>query len=222
MPAVELRGVSLRYGTGGVWVLQGLSLSLAEGEGIIIRGRSGSGKTTLLNLIAGLQSPTKGAVLFRGTDINAISDTERAAFRNRHIGYCFQGFYVQKHLTVLENLVLPLLFRGTPMREAQIRGEAMLERLGLKDLRDEFPQSLSGGEGQRLALGRALIGDPDIVLADEPTGNLDEKTAEKMLNLLIEYHRSKNATLILVTHDPLEFQHHLREYLLAGSNLTTL
>jgi len=217
---LELKNIAKHFGGEAPWILKDVSLALGQGEGAVIQGRSGSGKTTLLNIIAGLEPSSKGMVIFRGRALHLLSDVVKAQFRNFHIGYCFQETHVQKNLAVLENLILPLLVRGMILKKARERGEILLGRLGLSGLGDKSPGSLSGGQLQRLSLGRALIGEPDLVLADEPTGNLDEVTAKEILHLLLNYQKEKNAALVLVTHDPVPREPHLKKYLLSDGLLS--
>lgn len=216
---LELKDVRKRYGRKDPWILSGVDLTLKPGEGCVIRGRSGSGKTTLLHLISGLEPLNGGAVSFNGHDISSLSSKDKAQFRNQHVGFCFQHGSVISYLTVLENIILPLLFREIPLKEARRKGEEMLERLNLSNFADERPEVLSGGQLQRLDLGRALIGNPDIILADEPTGNLDRETAEEMINLILQYHRELNACLLLVTHDIVPPEPELISYTLKGGKL---
>ena len=219
---LELKGVWKRYGRQGPWILKDLSLELEAGAGIVIQGRSGSGKTTLLNLVAGLESPSKGAIFFHGSNITSLSNARRASTRNLHIGYCLQQPCFQKHLTVLENLILPLILKDDQIKEAKSRANAVLDALGLGSLKASRPDELSGGQLQRLSLGRALIAEPDLLLADEPTGNLDKQTAGHVLHQILEYHKSKNAMLILVSHDTIDSRYHLERFELSDGRLNSL
>lgn len=216
---LQLQNVFKRFGDSEPWVLKDLSFALERGEGILIQGRSGSGKTTLLHILSGLEPPTEGAVLFNGRNISTLDDASLAIFRNKHIGFCFQDVHVQRHLTVLENVILPLLLRGEILGEAASRGRAILERLGLGGFTGRMPAVLSGGQGQRLVLGRALIGEPDILLADEPTGNLDEETARDILKMILDYQKTSGTTLVLVTHDAIPPSYNLRRYILSDGRL---
>ena len=221
-PMLEVKGVSKQFGARSPWVLKDLNLRLCRGEGVVIKGRSGSGKSTLLNIIGGLEPPTKGAVLFHNEDISQYNEGQLAAFRNRHIGFCFQDAFMQRRLTVLENVMLPLLLRGANTSQAIKQGKVLLERLGLHAHASKLPGALSGGEAQRAALGRALIGEPELLLADEPTGNLDESTALDIMNLILDYKEQSGAGLILITHDTLPFEHNLRHFILADGVLEPL
>lgn len=221
-PMLELKGVSKQYGARSCWILKDLNLQLSHGEGVVMHGRSGSGKSTLLNIIGGLEPPTKGAVLFHGEDISRFKEEQLAVFRNRHIGYCFQDAFMQRHLTVLENVILPLLLRGISPSKASQQGMVMLKNLGLQTHAAKLPKTLSGGEAQRAALGRALIGEPELLLADEPTGNLDESTAHDIINLILDYKEQNGAALILITHDIIPFEHNLNHFILAEGALEPL
>jgi lipoprotein-releasing system ATP-binding protein len=204
-----------------MWILKDVSLSLERGKGVIIQGRSGCGKTTLLNIVAGLESPTKGDVFFQGKSLLSMKDAEKAVVRNFHIGYCLQTTHFLKHLSVLENLIVPLVLRGDHIKEARKRGEKVLEQLGLKGMADKKPASLSGGQLQRLSLGRALACEPLLLLVDEPTGNLDETTAAEILELIMNYRREKGAALILVTHDTIDSSADFKRYCLFNAQLGT-
>ena len=201
-PAVELRKVSKSYREGEVErvVLRDVSVTIASGEIAVLVGRSGSGKSTLLNVIAGIDHPTAGAVVVNGTDLTALSEHERTLFRRRHIGFVFQFFNLIPLLTVEENLLLPLDLIGRADAEGAKRARALLERVGLGGRGDSFPERLSGGEQQRVAIARALIHDPVLILADEPTGNLDVETAADVLDLLDTLAREGGRTVLMVTH----------------------
>jgi putative ABC transport system ATP-binding protein len=201
-PAVELRnlGKTYREGEAERTVLQDVSLSVARGEIVVLIGRSGSGKSTLLNLIAGIDRPTSGSVTVNGTDLTALDEQTRTRFRRRHIGFVFQFFNLIPLLTVEENLLLPLDLNGRADAAGIARARALLDRVGLAGRGDSFPERLSGGEQQRVAIARALIHDPDIVLADEPTGNLDADTAAGVLELLDALAREAGRTVLMATH----------------------
>ncbi len=199
---VELHEVSRSYGHGHTQViaLQPTSLSVGEGEFLAIMGPSGSGKTTLLSLIGGLDRPTSGDILVAGQDLSKINGSGLAALRRRVVGYVFQDLNLLAGLTARENVALPLELDGRPGREVRSEADAVLESLGLRELADRFPNDLSGGEQQRVAIGRALIGGRRILLADEPTGALDSMTGESVMRLL-RRHCDDGGTAILVTHD---------------------
>jgi len=199
---VEAREVVRVYGEGGVErpVLRNVDLQIEEGECIALLGRSGSGKSTLLNLLAGIDTPDEGEILIRGQCINRLPDRERTLFRRRHIGFVYQLFNLISTLTVEENIGLPLELNG--MGETQISEKVaqLLGEIGLADRSGAFPDRLSGGEQQRVAVARALIHEPALILADEPTGNLDAETGRMVLDLLTDLSRRYGRTLIIVTH----------------------
>jgi putative ABC transport system ATP-binding protein len=199
---LELIGLRKSYEEGGRVhvVLDDVQASVAAGERVAILGPSGSGKSTLLNLISGIDRPDAGSVRIAGVDITALSEVERTRFRRKHVGFVFQFFNLLPTLTVLENLLLPLELKGAVNDAARERATALLERVGLADRAETFPDRLSGGEQQRVALARALVHDPAVVLADEPTGNLDEEMAAKVADLLADLVSGERRTLIVVTH----------------------
>lgn len=203
MPAlVALRDLSKAYLEGGHEraVLRGVHAEFAQGEFVAIRGRSGSGKTTLLNLIAGIDLPTGGEISIDGQDLNRMSDRERTLFRRRHIGIIFQFFHLIPTLSVLENVSLPAELAGVPAPQALERSLQLLQRVEMDSRAREYPDRLSGGEQQRVAVARALIQRPQLVLADEPTGNLDRVSAAATMSLLTELTGEQGACLLLVTH----------------------
>jgi putative ABC transport system ATP-binding protein len=193
--------VSLGHEAARVHVIKGVSLSVRRGETVSLIGSSGSGKSTLLMLMAGLEKVDSGSIYIAGTDISALNEDKLAAFRARSIGIIFQSFHLMPTMTALENVALPLELSGRA--EAFDRAKHELRRVGLGDRLDHYPAQLSGGEQQRVAVARALAPDPAIVLADEPTGNLDTKTGLAISDLLFALQRERGATLVLVTHDPL-------------------
>ncbi|HKC13595.1 MAG TPA: ABC transporter ATP-binding protein [Vicinamibacteria bacterium] len=201
---IRLERVSKEYSEGGKSrpVLREASAAFTEGEFVAIRGRSGSGKSTLLNLLAGIDLPTAGDVLVNGTCLNRLTPRDRTLFRRDHLGIVFQFFNLIPTLTVLENVQLPAELAGASPRETVRRGLALLEEVGLADRRQDFPDRLSGGEQQRVAIARALVQDPGLVLADEPTGNLDDATGQAVLDLLDRVTRRAGKTLVLATHSP--------------------
>ena len=187
---------------GGVCVLKDISLKLTEGQSLVIVGPSGSGKSTLLNIIGALDRPTSGQVLFDGSDLATLGETELARMRNRQIGFVFQLHHLLPQCTVLENVLVPTL-AGTnrpSMQEARDRAMNLLQRVGLKEFLLHRPGELSGGQRQRVAVVRALINKPKLLLADEPTGSLDREASENIADLLVELNRSEEVTLIVVTH----------------------
>jgi putative ABC transport system ATP-binding protein len=192
---LELKNLSKRYGDKPVF--SDVSLQVRSGEFVTIMGESGVGKSTLLNCMAGLDSWDSGQVLLKGQDLGALGETELAAIRRKDIGFVFQAFHVLPHLDVAQNVGLPLLLLGTP--DAQ-RVQAMLQAVGLDGLGDRLPQTLSGGQLQRVAIARALVHRPALLLADEPTGNLDPDTATQVMQALLAQTRQNGAALVLVTH----------------------
>lgn len=189
------------YGGGHrVDILNGLDLTIPSGQFIAIIGASGSGKTTLLSLMAGLDTPTSGNIVVDNKDITKLEEDELAALRARRFGFIFQNFHLIPTLTALENVVLAGELNRTP--GVHKKSEDLLGVVGLAERMHHYPSQLSGGEQQRLCLARAFVNEPDIVLADEPTGNLDSKNSEHILGLLLELHRVKQATIVLVTHEP--------------------
>jgi putative ABC transport system ATP-binding protein len=195
---VELRNVAKRYGERVV--LDGTDLDIEQGQFVVIVGRSGSGKSTLLRLIGGLETPDTGHVRVVGRDLAALSENERAALRRRTTGFVFQFFNLLPTLTVAENVQLPLALNEMPRAAAARRSAELLAELGLADCGDRFPEELSGGEQQRVAIARAVAHEPALVLADEPTGNLDIETADRVLELLCSTCRRRGATLVMATH----------------------
>lgn len=192
---LELRGISKAYANGRQ-VLSDLSYSLAAGEYVAIMGESGVGKSTLLNLIAGLDTPDSGEILIDGIVLSARDDDAATYLRRRHFGFVFQAFHVLPHLTLLQNVALPLLLNDLPLA----RAEQMLAAVGLQGRAQDFPRHLSGGELQRVAIARALVHRPRLILADEPTGNLDPDTAQEILHLMRNEIKANGAAGIIVTH----------------------
>ena len=199
---IELSNVSKSYGDKGVvQAIRNLDLRVVRGERVAVMGPSGSGKSSLLNLICGLDDPTSGTVKVDGQDLSRLSDDARTRLRREKIGMIFQTFNLLPTLTAVENVSLPLRLQGIRKSEAYERSIAMLERVGLKARVSHRPDELSGGERQRIAIARALIMRPPLLLGDEPTGNLDSATGEEILRLLDELYREFNSTLLLVTHN---------------------
>jgi putative ABC transport system ATP-binding protein len=201
---VTIHNLSKQYGEGDRrrQVLNNVSLEIYTGEFFVMLGKSGSGKSTLLNLIGGIDAPDGGQITIDGTEITTLSEKQRTLFRRDQIGIVFQFFNLIPTLTVIENITLPLELRGRKRADAEKSATILLERVGLADRADTFPDKLSGGEQQRIAIARALVTEPALVLADEPTGNLDEDTGESVLALLLELTREAGRTLVMATHNP--------------------
>jgi putative ABC transport system ATP-binding protein len=201
---IELKNVTKTFirGKEPLTVLDGLTLDVHEGAFEALMGPSGSGKSTLLNLIAGLDRPTSGTAKIAGNDLGAMNDTELARFRSRHIGFIFQQYNLMPVLTALENVELPLLLTKLSSSERRARAQTALRVVGLDDRMSHYPRQLSGGQEQRVAIARAIVNDPTIIVADEPTGDLDRKAADAILTLLTKLNMELKKTILMVTHDP--------------------
>jgi putative ABC transport system ATP-binding protein len=202
-------------------VLNGISLQVPEGEFVALMGPSGSGKTTLLNLIAGIDRPTSGQVNVAGTDVAQLSESDLAKWRSRNVGFIFQFYNLIPVLTAVENVELPLLLTRLSKRERRDRALTALKVVGLADRSSHYPRQLSGGQEQRVAIARAIVADPKVLVADEPTGDLDAKSAEEILGLMETLNREFKKTIVMVTHDPraaerAHIQHHLEKGVLAN------
>ena len=195
---------SYRLGKKQLTVLEDVNLSILRGEKIFLCGPSGAGKTTLLYTLAGLETPQAGHVVIDGTDLYALSRAAQSRFRNQRIGYIFQNYHLLPELTALENVMVPGAIGGINQREQAM---GALDRVGLADRADHLPSELSGGEQQRVAIARAIVNEPDILFADEPTGNLDSRNSESIMNLLLQLVSEKKTTLVVVTHDPTLARH---------------
>jgi putative ABC transport system ATP-binding protein len=203
-PVVQVEGLVKRYGDeeAGVQVLHGVDLCIRKGEIVALCGPSGSGKSTLLNLLGCLDRPTAGIYRLEGKDVSQLDRTAQARVRLHYLGFVFQSFHLLPEATALENVALPLQYKGVSSRERDGMASKMLERVGLMDRLDHRPNQLSGGQKQRVAIARALVTKPKLLLADEPTGALDSRTGSEVLRLLDDLHREGELTVVLVTHDP--------------------
>jgi putative ABC transport system ATP-binding protein len=203
-PIIQIRGVSKSYrrDSMAIPVLRAITLDVPEGEFIALMGPSGSGKTTLLNLIAGIDRPNEGSITVAGTDVTRLGESELAKWRSRHIGFVFQFYNLLPVLTAYENVELPLLLAPLSKADRKQHVEAALTLVGLADRLHHYPRQLSGGQEQRVAIARAVVSDPSILVADEPTGDLDAKSAEEILELLRRLNEEFHKTIVMVTHDP--------------------
>ncbi len=203
-PIVQVRNVTKIYkrDTMDIPVLQNLSLDVPEGEFLALMGPSGSGKTTLLNLIAGIDRPTSGSISIAGSDISTLNESDLAKWRSQHVGFVFQFYNLIPVLTAFENVELPLLLTHLSKAERKSHVETALALVGLGDRMKHYPKQLSGGQEQRVAIARAIVTDPTIIVADEPTGDLDRKSAEDVLDLLERLNQEFKKTIVMVTHDP--------------------
>ncbi len=210
MPSmIQIDKVTRQYSRGGetLTVLDELNLDIEEGGFYALMGPSGSGKTTLLNLIGGLDQPDGGQVLIDGVDIHDLDGADLSAWRSENVGFVFQGFNLIPVLTARENVTLPLLLTPLSRRQRQQHALTALQLVGLSDRSEHRPDQLSGGQEQRVAIARAVVTDPKVILADEPTGDLDRQSADSVLDLLVRLNREMNKTIVMVTHDPLAAQH---------------
>ncbi len=203
LAVLEARGIVRGFaeGSGSLQVLRGLQLQVAAGERIAIVGVSGSGKTTLLQVLGGLDAPDAGQVLVQGQDIHAMPERQRCALRNRTLGFIYQFHHLLPEFSALENVAMPLLVRREPVADAMASARELLRQVGLSDRLEHRPHQLSGGERQRAAVARALVTQPRLVLADEPTGNLDGANAGQVFELMLELNRERGTSLVVVTHD---------------------
>ncbi|MHB1048769.1 MAG: ABC transporter ATP-binding protein [Bacteroidota bacterium] len=204
MALVEVRNVTKVYKRDSleIPVLQNLSLSVPEGEFLALMGPSGSGKTTLLNLISGIDQPTSGSIVIADTDIAKLNESQLAKWRSHNVGFVFQFYNLLPVMTAYENVELPLLLTNLSKKEKKERVEMVLKVVGLEDRMDHYPKQLSGGQQQRVAIARAIVTDPTLIIGDEPTGDLDRKSAEEILILMDRLNREFKKTIIMVTHDP--------------------
>lgn len=203
-PVIKLENVWKIYQLGKIElpILKGVSLDIAPGAFVVILGPSGSGKSTMLNMVGCLDLPTKGNVFLDGRDISKMSEDELAQARGKKIGFIFQQFNLLHNLSALENVMIPMVFQGKSEKARQEKARALLDSVGLGDRVSHKPTELSGGEQQRIAIARSLANDPEIIVADEPTGNLDSSNGKKIMETLIDLHKNYKKTIIVVTHDP--------------------
>mgnify|MGYP002680247995 FL=1 len=203
-PLITLRNITKRYGTGeaAFLALKGVSFDVHQGEFLAVMGPSGSGKSTTMNIIGALDRPTGGEYLFKGVHVENMTRDERALLRRHNMGFVFQGFNLLARTSALENVELPLLYRGVPSKERHEAAMAALDRVGLMPWAHHTPSELSGGQQQRVAIARAIVTHPLLLLADEPTGSLDSKRSVEIMELLTDLNKSENITVVLVTHEP--------------------
>ena len=202
-PLIELKKVCKSYGSGEAQViaLGGIDLAIANGEFVAVMGPSGSGKSTTMNILGCLDTPTSGQYFFRGVDVSSLDRDQRARLRRYYIGFVFQGFNLLKRTSALENLELPLLYRGVPRRERRERAVQALDQVGLADRAHHSSAEMSGGQQQRVAIARALVTEPSVMFADEPTGNLDTRRSHEIMELLVRLNRERQLSIVLVTHE---------------------
>lgn len=203
-PMIEVRKLRKEYPVGDevVVALKEINLSVPRGQILCIFGQSGSGKSTLLNQLAGMEKPTRGGVRIGGQIISAMDEDTLAVFRQNHLGFVFQAYNLLPNLTASENVALPLMFKGVSKEERDIAAKKLLTLVGLQKRLDHFPNQMSGGQQQRVGIARAFITRPDVVFADEPTGNLDSKTTVEVMKMIVDMARRFNQTIVLVSHDP--------------------
>jgi putative ABC transport system ATP-binding protein len=203
-PLISLRGITKRFGTGeaAFQALKGIDLDIAHGDFVAIMGASGSGKSTTMNILGCLDVPTSGSYLFRGVHVEGLDRDQRSLLRRRYLGFVFQGFNLLARTTAVENVELPLLYRGEDRRVRREQAMAALDQVGLVPWADHVPSAMSGGQQQRVAIARALVTKPDVLLADEPTGNLDSERSVEIMELLSDLNARTGLTVLLVTHEP--------------------
>ncbi|HPI92418.1 MAG TPA: ABC transporter ATP-binding protein [Deltaproteobacteria bacterium] len=200
---IELKGITKIYGSGSaaVHALRGVDMTIEQGEFVAVMGPSGSGKSTCMNILGCLDTPTAGNYLFKGVDVGALTRDQRALLRRNYLGFIFQGFNLLNRTSALENVELPLIYRGMPLKERRRQAREALAMVGLTGWEHHTPGELSGGQQQRVAIARAMIIEPTVLLADEPTGNLDSSTSREIMELLCRFNSERNITVLMVTHD---------------------
>jgi putative ABC transport system ATP-binding protein len=225
-PLIELRGVTKVYGTGlaAMAALRGIDLSIDQGDFVAIMGPSGSGKSTCMNILGCLDTPSSGDYFFEGVEVGRTSRDQRALLRRHFLGFVFQGYNLLKRTSALENVELPLIYRGVGHSERRERAKSALQAVGLDGWEDHTPGELSGGQQQRVAIARAIVSEPRVLLADEPTGNLDSARSIEVMELITRFNRERNLTVLMVTHEPdmavyAKRQVHFRDGLIVGEPL---
>lgn len=200
---IELKGITKIYGSGSaaVHALRGVDMTIAQGEFVAVMGPSGSGKSTCMNILGCLDTPTAGNYLFKGVDVGTLTRDQRALLRRNYLGFIFQGFNLLNRTSALENVELPLIYRGLPMKDRRRQAREALAMVGLTGWEHHTPGELSGGQQQRVAIARAMVIEPMVLLADEPTGNLDSSTSREIMELLCRFNTQRNITVLMVTHD---------------------
>ncbi len=201
---IRLQGVKKIYGSGqaAMEALRGIDLQIEEGDFVAVMGPSGSGKSTCLNILGCLDTPTAGDYIFKGISVNGLNRNERAQLRRHYLGFVFQGYNLLSRTSALENVELPLIYRGTSIKERQLLAGKALDAVGLKGWETHTPNELSGGQQQRVAIARAIVSNPSVLMADEPTGNLDTVRSHEIMDLLVELNNKQGITIVMVTHEP--------------------
>ena len=200
---IQLQGVTKLYGRGraGVHALRGIDMEIRTGEFVAVMGPSGSGKSTCMNILGCMDTPTAGTYRFEGVDVGSLSPDQRTLLRRHYLGFVFQGFNLLNRTSALENVEMPLIYRGIPAAQRHLRARAALEAVGLTGWEGHTPSELSGGQQQRVAIARAMVAEPSVILADEPTGNLDSARSREIMTLLTNFNRQRGLTIIMVTHE---------------------